>query len=104
MRADIVDKLCGAMREVGLDAIIASSPENYAYVAGFVVPSHSLMRWRHAMTLVTADGRTALLTVDMEESTVRSKAPAGTDIRVWGEFSDNAKTSPRLNCSTTPSH
>lgn len=90
MRQQIVERLQGAMRDNGFDAVIVSSPENYAYVAGFIVPSHSLMRWRHAMAIVTADGRTALLTVDMEESTVRSKAAAGTDIRVWGEFTDNA--------------
>ena len=78
------------MGEAGYDAVIASSPENYTYLAGFVVPSHPLMRWRHAMVVVTADGRTALLTVDMEESTVRNKAPDGTDIRVWGEFTDDA--------------
>jgi Xaa-Pro aminopeptidase len=90
MRQEIVERLQAAMRESGLDAVIASSPENYAYLAGFVVPSHSLMRWRHAMAIVTADGQIALLTVDMEESTVRSNAAAGTDIRVWGEFTDNA--------------
>jgi len=90
MRQQIVERLQGAMRGNGFDAVVVSSPENYAYVAGFVVPSHSLMRWRHAMAIVTADGRTALLTVDMEESTVRNKAAADTDIRVWGEFTDNA--------------
>lgn len=90
MRQAVVERLQIAMRDAGLDAVIAASPENYAYVGGFVVPSHSLMRWRHAMVVVTADGRTALLTVDMEESTVRSKAADGTDIRVWGEFTDNA--------------
>lgn len=89
MRQAVVERLQSAMRDAGLDAVVAASPENYAYVAGFVVPSHPLMRWRHALTVVTADGRTALLTVDMEETTVRSKADAATDIRVWGEFTDS---------------
>ena len=92
MRQAVVERLQGAMRGAGLDAVIAASPENYAYVAGFVVPSHPLMRWRHAMAVVTADGQTGLLTVDMEESTVRSKAAAGTEIRVWGEFTDSPMT------------
>ncbi|MDH3739312.1 MAG: Xaa-Pro peptidase family protein [Alphaproteobacteria bacterium] len=89
MRQAVIERLQEVMRDTGLDAIIAASPENYAYVTGFVVPSHPLMRWRHAMAVVTADGRTALLTVDMEETTVRSKADATTDIRVWGEFTDS---------------
>ena len=89
MRAAIVDRQVEAMDEAGLDALLASTPENYAYLTGFVVPSHPLMRWRHAMTVVTRDGRVAVLSVDMEETTVRSRLP-DSDIRVWGEFTDNA--------------
>ena len=88
MRHAILERHKTAMDEHGFDAMIASSPENYAYTTGFVVPSHPLMRWRHAMAVVTRDGRTALLTVDMEESTVRAKAP-DSGIRVWGEFTDD---------------
>ncbi len=89
MRREIIDRQRRAMDAAGLDALIASSPENYAYTTGFVVPSHPLMRWRHAMAVVTRDGRTAVLTVDMEESTVRARAD-GADVWVWGEFTDNA--------------
>ena len=35
---------------------ISISPENFAYVTGFLSPTQPLMRWRHAMALVTADG------------------------------------------------
>ena len=77
MRQAVVERLQSAMRDAGLDAVVAASPENYAYVAGFVVPSHPLMRWRHALTVVTADGRAALLTVDMEETTVRQQSRRG---------------------------
>jgi len=75
------------MNEQGLDALVCLSPENFAYVTGFVVSSHSLMRWRHAAVIVTADGRCAYLVVDMEESTVKSKAN-GVDVRTWGEFTE----------------
>lgn len=75
------------MRERGYDAVVAISPENFAYVAGFIVPSQSLMRWRHAACVVTADGRSAAMVVDMEESTVRAREP-GMEVRVWGEFRD----------------
>lgn len=88
MRDDVIQKQREAMRRDRLDAIIAVSPENFAYVTGFVVPSQPLMRWRHAMAIVTADGKTAIVSVDMEETTVRTRAP-GIEIRVWGEFTDD---------------
>jgi Xaa-Pro aminopeptidase len=86
MRQEIVARQVTAMRAAQLDALILISPENFAYVAGFLSPTQPLMRWRHAAALVTADGRTALLVVDMEASTIRAKAPPGTEIAVWREF------------------
>ena len=77
-----------AHRGEGLDAIVAMSPENVTYVSGFVVPSQSLMRWRHAACIVTADGRISMVAIDMEATTV--KAHAGIDdLRIYREFSDD---------------
>jgi len=87
MRKEIISRQRDAMVEAGLDALVANSPENFAYTTGFVVPSQHLMRWRHAMAVITRHGREALLIVDMEESTVRTRIP-GLEIRVWGEFTD----------------
>jgi Xaa-Pro aminopeptidase len=87
MREEIVARQCKIMRDAGLDVLVAISPENFAYTVGFVIPSQPIMRWRHAMSLVTSDGRIALVIVDMEESTARSHAP-GAEIRVWREFQD----------------
>ena len=78
------------MRDAGLDAIVSCSPENFAYVTGFMSPTQPLMRWRHAMALVTADGKTALAVVDMEASTIRAKAGEATEIAVWREFKFDA--------------
>lgn len=89
MRQEIVDRLMAAMKQSGLDAIVTSSPENFAYLTGFVVPSQPLIRHRHAMAIVTADGRTALFAVDMEETTVRTREP-DTPLCIWKEFSDHA--------------
>ena len=75
------------MNEEKIDAMVAISPENFAYTTGFVVPSQSILRWRHAMAVVTREGQEALVVVDMEETTVRSQIPGG-EIRVWGEFTD----------------
>jgi Xaa-Pro dipeptidase len=88
MRQDVIDRQTQAMRHRGWDAILSSSPENFAYVTGFLSPTQPLMRWRHAMALVTADGACSLLVIDMEASTIRAKAP-GADIAVWKEFSFN---------------
>ncbi len=77
-----------ALAEHGLDALVAISPENFAWTAGFVVPSQPLMRWRHAMCAVTTGGETGLVCVDMEETTVRGSAPDEA-LRVWGEFTDD---------------
>ena len=88
MRSDIVARQRAKMQADGIDAMVSCSPENFAYVTGFVVPSHPIMRWRHAMAIVTAKGETTLFAVDMEESTVRAKAP-GTDLAIWREFEDD---------------
>src|SRR5260370_1645503 len=90
MRQDVIARLLRAMREAGLDAIVAISPENFAYVTGFLSSTQPLMRWRHAMALVTADGQTALVSVDMAQTTIRAKAPPGTEIAVWREFQFDA--------------
>jgi Xaa-Pro aminopeptidase len=79
------------MEAAGLDALVAISPENFAYTTGFVVPSQPLMRWRHNAAVVTRAGTAALLAVDMEATTVRSRAP-GVEVRVWGEFTDRPMT------------
>ena len=89
MRRDIIARQVQAIEDGRLDAMVSCSPENFAYVTGFVVPSQPLLRHRHAMTVVTADGTPALFAVDMEESTVRSKEPDA-KLAIWAEFSDDA--------------
>jgi Xaa-Pro dipeptidase len=90
MRQEVIAREVRAMKEAGLDAVVSISPENFAYVTGFLSPTQPLMRWRHAMALVTAGGVVALVVVDMEASTVRAKSPPGTEIAVWREFEFDA--------------
>src|SRR6266446_3688403 len=90
MRQEVIAREVRAMREAGLDGLISISPENFAYVTGFLSPTQHLMRWRHAIALVTADGAAALVVVDMEANTIRSKASPGTEIAVWREFKFDA--------------
>lgn len=88
MDQEIISRLRNRIVNAGLDAIIAISPENVTYVSGFVVPSQSLMRWRHAACIVTADGKISMVAIDMEATTV--KAHAGIDdLRIYREFSDD---------------
>ena len=89
MREEIAARTREAMSDAGLDAVIAISPENFAYLSGFVVPSQADLRWRHAAVVLTADGGAGMLCVDMEETTVRGRA-GDMDIRVWGEFTDDS--------------
>ena len=44
MRKEIVDRQIAAMKAAGLDAMISCSPENFAYLTGFVVPSQTIER------------------------------------------------------------
>ncbi len=88
MDQEIISGLKKRIIEAGLDAMIALSPENVTYISGFVVPSQSLMRWRHAICIVTADGRISMVAIDMEANTV--KAHAGIDdLRVYREFTED---------------
>jgi Xaa-Pro aminopeptidase len=89
MNQDILEKCVAAMVAEDLDGLIAMSPENFAYVAGFIVPSQPVLRWRHAAVVMTRDGRSALFTVDMEASTVRSREPE-MEVSVWEEFAEDA--------------
>jgi Xaa-Pro dipeptidase len=88
MDHEIISRLKKRLVAEGLDAIIASSPENVTYVSGFVVPSQSLMRWRHAAVILTADGRISMVAIDMEATTVRAHAGIG-DLRIYREFTDD---------------
>jgi Xaa-Pro dipeptidase len=86
------ERLRDRLVQDGLDAIVCLSPEAFAYVGGFVVPSQPLMRWRQAGIVLSASGQVAFLCVDMEESTVRAADPDA-DLEVWSEFEGDAMVS-----------
>jgi Xaa-Pro dipeptidase len=88
MDQEIISRLRQRIAGEGLDAILAVSPENVTYVSGFVVPSQSLMRWRHAICILTADGRISMVAIDMEATTVRAHAGIG-DVRIYREFTED---------------
>lgn len=89
MPLDVAQRLLAVTAAAGLDALVCMSPENVTYGLGFVVPSQPLMRWRHAAAVLTADGRSAAVCVDMELTTVRALRP-DIDVRPWAEFAGSA--------------
>lgn len=89
LNRDVIERLLDASAESGLAGVLALSPENFAYLAGFAVPSQEPLRWRHAAVAVNTDGRAAVLCVDIEETTVRHRLP-DVDVYVWQEFEQNA--------------
>ena len=91
MNSDTTEKMAALCRREGLDAIIATSPENFAYIGGFIVPSQPILRWRHSMLVIQPDSTVTAFTVDMEETTVANRLP-GIPLRTWGEFTDNSMT------------
>src|SRR5918996_3201124 len=88
MDQEIITRLVRRIRDEKLAAILAVSPENVTYVSGFVVPSQSLMRWRHAICIVTADERISMVAIDMEATTVSAHAGID-DLRIYREFMDD---------------
>jgi len=88
MDKEIISRLKERINAAELDAIIALSPENVTYMSGFVVPSQSLMRWRHAICILTGDGHVCMIAIDMEATTVRSHAGIE-DLRIYREFTDD---------------
>ncbi|MXW68958.1 MAG: aminopeptidase P family protein, partial [Acidimicrobiia bacterium] len=60
MREQVIARLRPALEERGWDGLVVSSPENFAYLAGFVVPSPPLLRRRHAAVVLPAGGDPAV--------------------------------------------
>lgn len=88
MRTTIAQKLRQAMIDADLDLIVTSSPENFAYVMGFIVPTQAMIRHRHAMVILDKDGQDFLFGVDMEATTIERSAN-GLPLVVWREFHDD---------------
>jgi len=85
--SSILNRLRDTMGEMGIDALVTASPENFCYINGIVVPSQPLMRWRHALTVLRSNGERTVIVVDMEHSTV-TKSLSGIEVLAWGEFTN----------------
>lgn len=74
-------------RQRGLDAIIAMSPENFAYVSGAYISTVRLIRPRHAYAVVPAQGEPFNIVCSIEESLTRDESWIA-DVRTYTEFAE----------------
>jgi Xaa-Pro dipeptidase len=70
----ILSKMRRAMGERGLDAVVAMSPENVAYVGGAAPPSQKTVRSRLAACIVPAEGPTEAVVIALEAPLMRSRS------------------------------
>ena len=73
------------MEERGLDALLATSPENVAWASGAAPPSQKTVRSRLAAALVPRDGESELVAIALEGPVVRAQSRLST-LRLYEEF------------------
>jgi Xaa-Pro aminopeptidase len=76
------------MKATGFDALVAFSPDNVCYTAGFMVPSHATNRFRRTITVLAGDAFAAQVVVNVEENLARSQSRFQ-DIRAYNQFLDD---------------
>jgi Xaa-Pro dipeptidase len=82
---EILAKTRRAMDELGLDAVVATSPENVAYASGAAPPSQKTVRSRLAAAIIPAEGETEAVAVALEGPVVSTQSRLDS-IRLYQEF------------------
>lgn len=82
-----IDAIRALPKQQGLDAIVAMSPENFAYASGAYISTVRLIRPRHAYAVVPASGEPFAIVCSIEESLTRSESWIA-DVRTYTEFAD----------------
>ncbi len=83
---EVLGKVSSSLPREGLAAVVAMSPENTAYLGGFLVPSMRIIRGRLVMCVVTP-GDSCQVVADMEESYTRA-CTALSKVRAYNEFTE----------------
>lgn len=83
----VLKKVSSSLGSEGLGAVVAMSPENAPYVAGFLVPSQKIIRDRLVMCVVAAGGDSCQVVADMEESYTRAYTSMAR-VKAYNEFTD----------------
>lgn len=82
---EILAKLGASMADHGLDAVLATSPENVAWTSGAAPPSQKTVRSRLAAAIVPRDGDSELVAVALERPVVAAQSRLDS-LRVYQEF------------------
>lgn len=83
-----LERLHALPKQRGLDAVIAMSPENFAYVSGVFILTVGLIRPRQAFAIVPAEGDPTLVICSIETSLAKEEGWIE-DIRTYTEFADD---------------
>lgn len=82
---EVLAKMKRAMDEHGIDALVATSPENVAWSSGAAPPSQKTVRSRLAAAIVPRTGESEVVAIALEEPVVRTQTWLHS-IRLYQEF------------------
>lgn len=82
-------RLRAVMAAASVDALVATSPDNVVYSAGFTVPSHLSNRFRRTACILPVEGDPALVVVTVEHSLADASAPPGLTVHTYHEFTED---------------
>lgn len=85
---EVFGKLRRAMQQNGFDALVAFSPDNVTYTAGFQVPSQLNNRFRRTITVLARDSVAKQIVVNVEENLARQKSRFA-DIFSYNQFTED---------------
>lgn len=88
MQDPVFEKLRAAMKAEGFDALVAHSPDNVSYTAGFMVPTHPMNRFRRTITILAGEDFARQIVVNVEEALARNRSRFS-DIRAYNQFTEN---------------
>ncbi|WP_149536772.1 M24 family metallopeptidase [Siccirubricoccus phaeus] len=85
---EVFTKLRRAAGAAGFDALVAFSPDNVTYTAGFQVPSQLSNRFRRTISVLAGDSKAVQVVVNVEENLARQRSRFS-DIRPYNQFTED---------------
>jgi Xaa-Pro aminopeptidase len=84
----IFQRLRTIMRNAGLEALVALSPDNVTYTAGFLVPTHATNRFRRTISILAGDRFATQIVVGVEERLAKANSRFS-DVRAYHQFRED---------------
>lgn len=85
---EVFGKLRAAAKQAGFDALVAFSPDNVTYTAGFQVPSQLSNRFRRTISILAGESFAAEVVVNVEENLAKQRSRFA-DIRSYNQFTQD---------------